>query len=759
MSSLKWLHLTDLHCSMSDQDWLWPIIEEKFFQDLTKIHKKCGPWDLILFTGDLVYSGKEEEFTKLNEILDRLYKHLEELGSKQPILLPIPGNHDLLRPEGPASDTAKLLRDDEEYRQKFWRNKPGETHYKETVDEAFKNYTLWRSNCKYISESCLHSGYISGDFSRTFNKDNFKLGVIGLNTAFFQLTSGDYENRLEINPAQFTKVYSSRIEWKKEHDLCLLMTHHPREWLTESARTTLDEIITPDFCSIHLFGHQHKANYSSIAIGGAPAKAYWQGCSLFGQKTWDNKATEEGQRIFGYSSGCLELSGNSCKLRFWPRRAVKLQAGYWELQKDTTYHLDDDEGTPSIEIPILNPKRESRESPPLPVKESRESPPLPDLHHLISLLEPFDNPGERSERQRKEFADYLEDLQMKYQQEKDQTKNHRNKRIHVIVVGSVCMDAFIETESKISHGRKEEVISFPLGSKVIAKKITFFIGGGGANASITFARQGFKTALIGRIGSDTRGYKIINWLHKNKITFFGQVDRQNGSGYSVILDTQTDDHTILTFKGSNDYLDKPEEWSSWYGSNNQRWLYGASMTGQSFEIQKELFKSAKKSHVKTVYNPSSYICETGLPLLEDMLRCTDVLIVNKEGAKYLVGEGQLIYLAEQLAQTGPNIVAVTGDVDGAAVFQKNPTEHVIIKPNKELRITETTGAGDAFASGFITGLINRKGNLREATLMGILNAECVIQTISANQNIPNLSIMKMTLNEELECSHHEIETY
>jgi sugar/nucleoside kinase (ribokinase family)/predicted MPP superfamily phosphohydrolase len=753
MSFLNWLHLTDLHCSTSDQnqDWLWPIIEEKFFQDLKKLYKKCGPWDLILFTGDLVYSGKEEEFAKLNEILHRLYKHLNELGSN-PILLPIPGNHDLLRPEDTASDTATLLRDNEEFRQKFWNDAKG--HYRRVVNKAFENYMLWRDKCKYIPT--INPGYIDGDFTMTYEvKDsNFKLGVIGLNTAFFQLTSSDYENCLAINPVQFAKACnSSIIEWKKEHDLCLLMTHHPKEWLTEVARSCLDESITPDFCFIHLFGHMHESNFNSIATGGSQTKIYWQGRSLFGQKIWDNKATEEDKtkkegRSFGYSSGHLELSGNSCKLRFWPRRAVKRMAGNWELDKDTTFSLNKDEGTPPIRIPLLNPITEPPK--PLPTKPL----PTPDPRHFISLLEPFDNPNERSEKLREEFADILK------QKMEDQLKDHARNH-HIIVVGSVCMDAFIETEPKnISHVGKEEIISFPLGSKIIAKKITFFIGGGGANASITFARQGLNTALIGKIGSDTRGYKIINWLHKNKITFFGQVDKQkHGSGYSVILDTQTDEHTILTFKGSNDYLDEPVRWSSWYGSSNQRWLYGASMTGQSFEIQKELFRSARDSQVKTVYNPSSYICETGLPLLEDMLHYTDVLIVNKEGAKHLVGEGQLIYLAEQLAKTGPNTVAVTGDVDGVAIFRANSTEHVIIKPDPALKITETTGAGDAFASGFITGLINEEGNLKVATLMGILNAECVIQTISANQNIPDRTEITKMLNEELEHPHHQINCY
>lgn len=88
---------------MSGQNWLWPNIREEFFSDLEELHRKSGPWNLVLFTGDFVQKGGADEFDGLNDLLGRLWEHHRGLGSV-PYLLGVPGNHDLVRPD--PSDTA-----------------------------------------------------------------------------------------------------------------------------------------------------------------------------------------------------------------------------------------------------------------------------------------------------------------------------------------------------------------------------------------------------------------------------------------------------------------------------------------------------------------------------------------------------------------------------------------------------------------------------------------------------------------------------
>lgn len=95
---LNWLHLTDLHWGLSGQPTLFPNLKGKFFDDLEILLEKCDPWDLIFFTGDLVQSGKREEFETLEAAFfgDLRKFFLNRLGY-EPVMLAVPGNHDLDR--------------------------------------------------------------------------------------------------------------------------------------------------------------------------------------------------------------------------------------------------------------------------------------------------------------------------------------------------------------------------------------------------------------------------------------------------------------------------------------------------------------------------------------------------------------------------------------------------------------------------------------------------------------------------------------
>jgi 3',5'-cyclic AMP phosphodiesterase CpdA len=102
MALFRWLHLTDLHHGMPDQRRRWPNVREIFYEDLAAMHDRSGPWDLVVFTGDLTQRGSAEEFDALSETLDDLWVYLGRLGSV-PRLLAVPGNHDLVRPKSAVS--------------------------------------------------------------------------------------------------------------------------------------------------------------------------------------------------------------------------------------------------------------------------------------------------------------------------------------------------------------------------------------------------------------------------------------------------------------------------------------------------------------------------------------------------------------------------------------------------------------------------------------------------------------------------------
>lgn len=357
MSRLNWLHLTDLHCGMYGQEHRWPNVRDAFFADLERQHEKSGPWHVVLFTGDLVQRGAPDEFKKLNELLGTLWERLSELGS-HPFLLPIPGNHDLVRPSEKSPSVRLLAKwsDNPEIHEEFWEDANSE--YRKLIEGAFANYTEWRDKCPFLGNLKIQRGLLPGDFSTTLEKDGMKIGVVGLNTTFLQLTGGNYEGRLAWSSRQFHKACGGDgPKWVSQHNASLLLTHQPRLWLDKHSREAeYAEIAPAGRFAVHLFGHMHEHLIHSEASGGGADRRFWQGCSLFGLEEY-GEGSEKKARSHGYAAGSIELEKGSGFIRTWPRVALSDEFNGWRIVADNEHFvLEEDGGTKRIEVKVNTPK-------------------------------------------------------------------------------------------------------------------------------------------------------------------------------------------------------------------------------------------------------------------------------------------------------------------------------------------------------------------------------------------------------------------
>lgn len=356
MESFSWLHLTDFHQGMGLQHgWLWPNVREELFDDLARLHDRCGPWNAVLFTGDLTQRGEPAEFDEFDKTLGQIWSRLESLGSR-PQLLVVPGNHDLVRPPDQAPLVQEILKwtSDGRVPDTFWSGKDASL---KVVDDAFAPYVRWKRGVKLPTVSST-TGLVPGDFAATIALERRRIGVLGLNSAFLQLAAGDYRGRLALGLPQFHAACGGDgPEWALDHELCLLLTHHPPDWLSEESRRALTEEISPKSrFALHLYGHMHDADAPVLSsLGGHHSRRHVQGRSLFGLE----KVNESIQRSHGYNAGRLEFKDGEAALRIWPRRAERGQAGGFTLRADVYFELEPDEGTRSERIP-LRPLRTSR---------------------------------------------------------------------------------------------------------------------------------------------------------------------------------------------------------------------------------------------------------------------------------------------------------------------------------------------------------------------------------------------------------------
>lgn len=345
----SWLHLTDHHQGMSGHDSLWPQVREAFFLDLERVFQHCGPWDVVLFTGDLTQRGAEAEFERLDQTLAEIWTVFRKLGC-DPVLLAVPGNHDLIRPSKLDPAQAALI-GLESVRTELWQDVSA---YRESIDRVFVPFTTWwaRHAAKIPADWSLRTGRLPGEWSVQVPIGDFKIGIVGLNSAYLQLTGDDFEGKLYLDVQQFHATCDGDgPKWAKNNATSLLLTHHGPEWLSSAAREHLRaEIDVPPRFIAHLHGHMHAPVIEAMSEGGAVSRRRWQGCSLFGLEY----IRDEVERLHGYAAGVMTLETESILVRTWHRSAVKTQAGTWELGVDRSMNCDPDGAV--VHEPIQRPQ-------------------------------------------------------------------------------------------------------------------------------------------------------------------------------------------------------------------------------------------------------------------------------------------------------------------------------------------------------------------------------------------------------------------
>ncbi|MBN1175277.1 carbohydrate kinase family protein [Candidatus Woesearchaeota archaeon] len=306
----------------------------------------------------------------------------------------------------------------------------------------------------------------------------------------------------------------------------------------------------------------------------------------------------------------------------------------------------------------------------------------------------------------------------------------------VITIGSATVDVFANTDSQLvkllTKDGEEDFITYPSGSKILIKELNFLIGGGGTNTAASFSRLGLKTGFLGKLGTDQNGEEVIKVLKEYDVTFLGKKEGQ--TGYSIILDSIEHDRTILTFKGCNNTLKTKDVNLSFLQT---KWIYSSSMVEESFNTLKTIFEYAKGQGIKLAFNPSAYQAKLGYNALREVLELLDVLVLNLEEAQLLLNkkDASAEELASALSTHDTDYVVITDGANGSTCYHNKIIYH--ISPSSTVKLVETTGAGDAFASGFVAGLIQNRC-VEESLKLGCVQSESVISKHGAKNKLLTL---------------------
>lgn len=321
-SVYRWLHLSDIHFGCRGEA-RWNQVEVEFFKSLDKTCQP-EPIDLVLFTGDLTNRAQPNEFSQAQAFFTRLLGRLEEKTGVRPVLVPVPGNHDLTRPSGP--ETLEYAAYDHYIDQNnahgrglhelLWTSRNAHK-----VTQLFDAYTTWFQTHVIPQWSShphlkIHRSHFPGDFTVVLrHPDRFPLAIVGLNSAWLHFRGDVGPGALAIPTEQFQVALpqesSNPLNLFDEPRLqALLLHHHPREWFAPHMQALYDDsIYTPGRFSICLHGHMHEPSSTRVAHHGNAERCYYQAHSLFGLENYG----ESGEtRSFGYTLGSIREDGEIC---------------------------------------------------------------------------------------------------------------------------------------------------------------------------------------------------------------------------------------------------------------------------------------------------------------------------------------------------------------------------------------------------------------------------------------------------------------
>lgn len=302
--------------------------------------------------------------------------------------------------------------------------------------------------------------------------------------------------------------------------------------------------------------------------------------------------------------------------------------------------------------------------------------------------------------------------------------------VKILSIGKGTQDVFLRSDEFDPHTRGKKVYTeLPLGMKMEVEDVIFSTGGNATNVAATFARQGLDSRYMWSLGDDSASQAVIAALDDEGVdTQNVLIDDRMQAGYSVILIATNGERTILNHRGKT--FGTHVEKLNLSAIADADWIYPTSLADNTLTVLRAILDEAEKAKTKVMLNPAGP--ELADPeKLRGLLDSVDVLCMNKEEMQMIVsGESidelavrALHYVPVVIVSDGPNGVVAT---DGKTLVRAGMYEDV--------PVVDRTGAGDAFASGFLSQWA-QGSSLKDSIIFASANSTSVVTRIGAKDGI------------------------
>ena len=250
------------------------------------------------------------------------------------------------------------------------------------------------------------------------------------------------------------------------------------------------------------------------------------------------------------------------------------------------------------------------------------------------------------------------------------------------------------------------------------------LGGSAGNTIRAMARLGCDVGFIGKVGKDTTGDFFVQALENLGVEPFIFRGSER-SGKCVSLISPDGERTMITHLGAALELSAGEIVPEIFRQYDC--LYVEGYLVQDHALIEKAARPAKECGLQVAIDLASFnIVEENLSFLRSLAaRYVDILFANEDEAKAFTGEAEPLNALQAISELCHLSVVKIG-TKGALI--KNGGEVVHVGIMAAAKRVDTTGAGDFYAAGFLSGLCDGL-SLRQCGTIGAITAGKVIEVV------------------------------
>lgn len=260
-------------------------------------------------------------------------------------------------------------------------------------------------------------------------------------------------------------------------------------------------------------------------------------------------------------------------------------------------------------------------------------------------------------------------------------------------------------------------------------------GGSASNTIIGTAKLGLNVGYIGKIGNDTNGKIMKEYLEKNNVNTDHLIESKGETGEVIGFVDDKGNRKLYVTPKINDTISNNEINREYI--LNTKILHLTSFVGlnpqdPSINTQFELLDEIS-SKITIAFDPGMLYVNKGKKFMEQLISYTDILLINENELLITTGEESFEKAVEKVAPK-VEVLVVKRSTKGSFIKKQEEEYNIGIF---EVNAVDTTGAGDAYNAGFLYAYL--KGyTLEESGIIGsYVAAQSTTQT-GATEAIPQI---------------------